>query len=152
MPTNESDRILAAGVQLTLAGGRLVHLRYSMRSLKMFEDTFGSVSEVHHLLNGLIPDTPEGDPSNVKVVSTLVPILAAGLRHEGITEDDLYDGLAEWDQRTAYFDAIMDALDQAFPTPSTSPGKGSEQASSSPGESSTTQPPASAEATSSSGV
>jgi len=154
MTASESDRILAPGVPLTLAGERAVTLRFTFRSLKAFEDAFGSIGAATALLNGLIPDRPGEPASNTKAVSTIVPILAAGLQHEGLTEDDLYDGdLLEHDRLTSvYFDAIAQALDQAFPAPASGRGKAEEAAPASSGDASTTPPPASAATTTPSGA
>lgn len=153
--TTEADRILAAGVPLTLATGRTVTLRYNMRSLKSIEDRFGSVAAMTVALNGIIPMNGK-PPTNGKIVSTVVPMLALGLTEEGITEDALLDdGLLSWSEmRGSYFDAIAEALDQAFPPPTPSPGKGPEvePTIASNGDASTTPPPSSVAAMASSGA
>jgi hypothetical protein len=153
MTASESDRILAPGVLLKLATGREVTLRFSLRSLKILEDRFGSVASMTTELNGIIPRNGIA-PSNGKIIGTVVPVLAAGLAGEGITEDELLDGpLLEWSElRGAYFDAIAEALDQAFPPPTPSPGKDAEVATASNGVASTTQPPSSVAAMASSGA
>lgn len=136
MPATESDRILAAGVEVPLADGRTVALRYTLRSLKAFEDTFGSVAAALDALNALYTG------ANEKKIGTIIPSLAAGLIHERITEDALYDGLAKEHEMAVYLNAITEALDQAFPPPSkASPGKDGPEASS--GDASTTPPTAS---------
>lgn len=146
--TTEADRLEAAGVPITLTDGREVWLRYSMRSLKSFEDNFGSVTAAVESLNGLFPRNGK-PPANEKAVSTLLPLLAAGLLHEGLDEEALYD-LTSFFDKDAYLVAISAALDQAFPLPA-SPGKASKARSR--GGASTTQPRrASAGATSSSGT
>lgn len=137
MPASESDRILAAGVDVPLADGRTVTLRYTLRSLKRFEDEYGSVSAALDALNGLYT----GD--NEKKIGTIVPALAAGLFHERISIDALYDGLAKADEMPVYLNAVTQALDQAFPPPApASPGKG-DQGTVSSGDASTTPPIAS---------
>lgn len=148
---SESDRILAAGVPLTLAGGRAVTLRYTMRSLKVLEDHFGSLNEAVDQLNATRLGENGEPPTNRKYISTTVPFLAAGLAHEGITATALYDDdlLDLHEMKTGYFTAISEALDQAFPTPA-SPGK-DEAAKESSGDGSTTPPPGSGAATTSSG-
>ncbi len=145
MPS-DSDRLLAEGAPITLAGGRVVRLRYTMRSLKAFEDSFGSVAAAQRLLVGLFTG------ENPKTIGTLVPILAAGLNHEGLSEDDLFDSpILERNKFGEYLAAVSDALEQSFVK--ASPGK--EQAGEttpSPGTPTTTSPPsASVEATNSSG-
>ena len=134
MTATESDRILADGVEIPLADGRTVALRYSLRSLKSFEDHFGSVGNAVDALNAILTG------ENEKKIGTIVPVLAFGLFHEAITADALYDGLAK-PQMSVYFDAIREALDQAFPPTKASSGK-DEPASS--GAASTTPPTASA--------
>jgi hypothetical protein len=132
MPATESDRLLAAGVEVPLADGRTVALRYSLRSLKAFEDTFGSIGGALEALNGLFTG------ANEKKIGTIVPALAAGLIHLGISEDALYDGLAKADEMPVYLNAINEALDQAFP-PATA-GKAEAPADVSSGGASTTTP------------
>lgn len=148
----ESDRILAAGVPLTLAGGRAVTLRYTMRSLKELEDHFGSLGDAIDGLNATRVGVGGEPPTNRRYISTTVPFLAAGLAHEGITEKALYDdGLLDLHElKTGYFSAVAEALDQAFPAPG-SPGK-DEAAEESSGDGSTTPPPPSDAATGSSGA
>lgn len=117
MTATEADRILAAGVEIPLADGRTVALRYSLRSLKSFEDHFGSVGNAVDALNGVLTG------ENEKKIGTIVPTLAFGLFHEAITADALYDGLAKAHEMPAYLDAIREALDQAFPPTKASSGK-----------------------------
>lgn len=145
MPT-DSDRLAAEGVPITLAGGRVVHLRYSMRALKAFEDTFGSVEAAQERLVGLFTG------QNAKTIGTLVPVMAAGLRHEGIDEDALYDlPLLERGRFGEYLAAVSDALEQAFAKPDEGKAGGEEVAS--PGAATTTSPPSdSVEPTTSSGT
>lgn len=153
MPASESDRVLAPGIPLTLRDGTTVALRYSMRSLKAFEDTFGSIDDAMGLLNGLLPLGGK-PPVNRKIINTVVPLLAIGIEHAGITEDDLLDGtlLDHTKLLSDYFDAIGAAIDQAFPAPG-SPGKDDAPEPSSNGVDSTTpQPPALVGATASSGA
>jgi hypothetical protein len=147
MPATESDRILAAGVTIPLAGGKSALLRYTLRSLKAFEDTFGSVGAALDALNGLY------DGRNEKKIGTIVPALAAGLLHANIGEDALYDGLALHDRMPEYLAAVTEALDQAFP-PAPAPGKDgeAEAAPASSGVASTTPPIASATTVNGSGA
>lgn len=134
----ESDRLLAEGIPLDLANGRAVKVRYSLRSLKVFEDVYGSVGVVQELLAGLFTG------ENKKTVSTVVPVLAIGLAHEGIAEDELYD-LLDIGEIPTYLNAIASALEQAFPPPST--GGKAEGEAPSPGATSTTPPPGASDAT-----
>lgn len=109
--TTDSDRILAAGVPLTLADGREVRVRYSMRSLKEMEDRYGSLEEPLRLVHGLFSGTTK------RQVTTLVPMLAFGLLHEdGLTEDALYD-LTEPKRRAEYLGIVSDAIGEALPAP-----------------------------------
>lgn len=137
MSASDSDRLLAAGVPLTLADGKPRTLRFTMRSLKAFEDHFGSVGAATDALN-----TVSASPRDTKLVSTLVPVLAIGL--EDVTEDDLYDGnlLALNDMMDVYFPAISAALDQAFPAPGKDEAAAPAAAAGSPGPASTTRPQA----------
>lgn len=143
MPATQSDRLLAAGTEVRLTD-RTVTLRYSMRSLKEMEDHFGSVADAHVALQGLFTG------ANPKTVSTVIPFLAAGLCHEGLSEDALYD-LTVYSEIAHYLDAIAEGIDQAFPPPLEGPGK-SDAASSSPGTASTTPPPTSDVTTNGSGA
>lgn len=148
MAPNEGDRILAAGVALTLADGRDVRVKYSMRSLKALEDTFGSIEAAHRALLGLLGPAA----TNRKIVGTIVPWLAAGLLHEGIAEAALWD-LVRIEDLGRYLDVVFAGVDEAFPPPA-SPGKGEgdEPVGASSGDGSTTPPPdASGAATPSSG-
>lgn len=127
MPATDSDRILAAGVPLTLADGREVRVRYSMRSLKEMEDRYGSLEEPLRLVHGLF------DGSTKRHITTLVPMLAFGLLHEeGITEDGLYD-LTDTTRRVEYLKVISDAIGEALPAP----GKAEAEAETSLGDAST---------------
>lgn len=153
MPATDAERIAAEGVPIVLRDGRTVRLRFSMRSLFEFERRWGSIEVATSALNDLIPPvvgvdddgTPRiGRAPNRKPVSTVVPVLAIGLSHEGITEDDLLDGpLLDFRELAHdYLDAIIAALNEAFPPPE-APGKdeSGEAAAASTGPASTTPPP-----------
>lgn len=101
-----SDQLLAAGIPIMLVGGRVVHLRYTMRGLKALEDAFGSVGAVQEAIS---------TDGTGKQFGPLTTVLRCGLHHEGFaTDDDLIDHL---DLRllSAYADAIPAAINQAFP-------------------------------------
>lgn len=134
--TTESDRILAAGIPLTLADGREVRVRYSMRSLKRMEDHYGSTEAPLRLAQGLF------DGSTKCQFTTIVSLLAFGLLHEeGLTEDAL-DDLTEPRRRHEYVSIVADAIGEALPAP----GKAETEAetASSHGDASTTLVTASA--------
>jgi hypothetical protein len=125
MTATDAERIAAEGVPLTLRDGRSVHLRYSMRSLFEMEKRWGAIDNATTALNDLLPDADGEKAKNRKPVSTVVPLLALGLVHEGITEDDLLDQplLHLHELANGYLDVIAEALNQAFPSPER-PGKG----------------------------
>lgn len=122
MPT-DSDRLLAPGVPITFNDASTATLRYGMRSLKAMEDAYGSVHAAQEALSGLFTG------ANTRAISTLMPIMAAGLVHEGnkYTADSLLD-LTDFGEIHVYLDAIGEALEQAFPAPK--PGKAEGEASS----------------------
>lgn len=157
MTATDADRIAAEGVPLTLRDGRSVHLRYSMRSLYEMERRWGAIADATTALNDLLPESIGETAKNRKPVSTVLPLLALGLVHEGITEDDLLDQplLHLHEMANGYLDAIAEALKQAFPSPE-KPGKGeaaAENGTASTGPASTTPPPSAlVAATSSSGA
>lgn len=102
MAVKDSDRILAAGVPVVLAG-REMRLRFGLRALKLLEDKFGSLQVIEQLTNG-----------DGKVIGPLCTIIAAGLSHEGVTEDDILDNVSPGEIQTL-MDAAAVALAEAFP-------------------------------------
>lgn len=127
--TTDSDRLLAEGSPLILSDGRTVHVRFTMRSLKALEDAFGDFDTVQKTLTS----------TTGAKVGPMIEVLAAGLIHEGLTADDLYD-LTSPGALQSYVAVISDALEQAFPDPTGEvPKVGS--ADGSRGVTSTTSPP-----------
>lgn len=146
MSVTESDRVLAAGIELVLEDGSTVHLRYGMRGLKRLEDDFGSILDVQLLLRGIDGAKP--------IFGPVLQILAAGLLGQAsIDELDVKLHPAKLD---SYVDAIADALEEAFPEPPDGEAGKAEAASAangSGGPTGTTSPPSpAAEATPSSGT
>lgn len=147
MPTSESDRILAAGAPVTLADGRVLHLRYTFRALKVIEDRYGS-------LDGTVKAMGMDDQGRVhgRYFTTIIDMLYAGLLHTGISEDELYE-LADPARVEEYDEAVNVALAQALARPGGKEGPTTGSPNGSPGQTSTTPPPSDmAEQTSSSGT
>lgn len=124
---NDSDRLLAEGIPLVLADGRSVALRYTMRSLKVIEDAYGSLDAVDQAMGS-------------KRIGSLATILAAGLLHEDISADALLD-LLDTHHIDDYATAMGTALDQALPAPETAAAGKADRANASNGSTSTTSPP-----------
>lgn len=126
MPS-DSDRILAEGVPIELIDGRKVSLRFTMRSLKMLEDAFGNLDAADQAL------------ASDKVVNGLTTWLAAGLVHEGITQDELLDVLrTDRPALSEYGAAIRSAAAQAMGESSGPKAKGRSRST---GRGGTTPPP-----------
>lgn len=143
MSVTEADRIAAAGIPLTL-GGREVRVRYTLRSWKEAEDRFGSLEEVLAILRRLLAD------EEPKPVGTTMTLLWAGLLHEGLSLDELYE-LGDIHERGVYANAILEAVTQGTPRPGS--GKDAAAAVDSPGPTTTTPSPSdTAAAMASSGV
>ena len=115
---HDADRIAADGITLNLAG-RQVRVRYTMRSWRMVEDRFGSMAAALAALRWMV--APADTEPVAKPVDATITLLAAGLLHEGLTEDDLWDATNITDLH-AYQAAVLQAVDQGTPGPG--PGKG----------------------------
>lgn len=140
MSATDSDRVLVAGVALVLTDGREVTLRYGMRSLKMLEDTFGTIADAQNAL-----------AAGGKAIGPLMELLAAGLVHEAITADAMLD-LVEPAKMVSYTDALVAAFELAFPAAGKAGAPAGAQ-NGSTGACSTTSPPSpSGAATTSSGA
>lgn len=109
--TTDGDRILGTGVQIKLADGSTVTLRYGMLGVREVDAHFGSVSAMFAALNGTLT-TPLAEP--------LAHAIAAGLRHrnaearhsaEALIEQDLLDTTL----MDTYIEAAVEAMMQAFP-------------------------------------
>jgi len=146
MSVTESDRVLAAGVNLELEDGRVVPLRYGMRGLKRLEDDFGSILAVQIVLRDVDGKSPMFGP--------VLQILAAGLL--GQVDEDALDALLHPSKLDVYMDVIAEALDEAFPEPpdgKAGKAEATSAANGSSGPAGTTSPPSpAAEATPSSGT
>lgn len=135
MSVTDADRIAAAGIPLTL-GGREVRVRYTLRSWKEAEDRFGSLEEVLAILRRLLA----GDEP--KPVGTTMTLLWAGLLHEGLSLDDVYE-LGDIHERGVYATAILSAISEGTSGPG--PGKDA-GAADSPGATITTPSPSATDA------
>lgn len=106
-----------------------------MRSMRALEDRYGSLEAVNTEVQTLLADEA------AKPFSTLLPLVAAGLLHEGIDEDTLADALTP----ARFFEVrsvLVDAINQSFPdTGKAEASPEQEPAPASPGTSSTTTPP-----------
>lgn len=130
MSVTDADRLAAAGIPLTL-GGREVRVRYTLRSWKEAEDRFGSLEEVLAIMRRLLAGEEKRE------VNTIIPLLWAGLLHEGLTLDEVYD-LGDIHDRGVYTDTILAAIAEGTPGPG--PGKDSAAVDVSPGSTTTTPP------------
>lgn len=146
MTVADADRIAAEGIPLTLAG-RQVQVRYTMRSWRLVEARFGSMSAALAALRWMAK--PDDVEPVAKPVDATITLLAAGLLHEGLSEDDLWDATNITDLH-AYQAAVLEAINQGTPGPG--PGK-DVAADGFPGATTTTpSPSASAAAMASSGT
>ncbi len=134
MSVTDADRIAAAGIPLTL-GGREVRVRFTLRSWKEAEDRFGSMEEALAVLRRLIND------EEPKPVAATMALLWAGLLHEGLTLDDVYD-LGSIHERPNYAQAVLQAISDGTPRA----GSGKEAAAASPGTATTTPSPSDTDA------
>ena len=151
--TTDADRLAADGIPLRV-GDRTVGLRFTMRSMKVLEQSYGSLSGVNKVLQPLLAADEDGVPLAPCPYTTLLPLLAAGLLHEGLDEDALGDGLSPAQFAEAR-SALVDAINVSFPEPSGKAPEGDqdEPPPASPGASTSTSPPsATAELVSSSGT
>lgn len=141
--TTDADRLAADGIPLRI-GDRDLRVRFSMRSMKLLTERYGSITGFNAAL-GVLGDDDQPDP-----YGDLAFMVAAGLAHEGITEDDILDACAPQQYREMHA-ALIGAVNQSFPRPSGKAEQG-DQDETSPGASTTTSPPsAMADATKSSG-
>lgn len=119
MTTTDSDRILAAGVPIELAGGE-ARLRFTFRTIKKLEDHFGSLSAAADRL-----DTAHASAwrdMSGPVLGDITVIIAAAL-DPPVEPDDVLDLLKVGDgglrvamqQATS---ACIDAWNEGFPAPS----------------------------------
>lgn len=111
MTTTDADRLAAEGQPLSLADGRTVHVKYTLRSLRAIEKRWGSLRAV----DTLIPTDDEGQPVG-EIIDPLTELLACGLLHEGISADDLLD-LIHPAQIQAAFEVAAVALAEGMPAP-----------------------------------
>lgn len=116
--TSDSDRLLAAGVPLRLAGGGEARLRLTFRSLKMLEDHFGSINAAAEALDAgrKAAWTDLSGP----VLEPLGWFLAAALQHDGVQPEQALELLDPTTMRASIveaYGAFDRAWEEAFPPP-----------------------------------
>lgn len=120
MSITDSDRILAAGVPIQLAGGE-ARLRFDFRALKQIEDHYGSLADAATALTTMYNSA--FTKLDAAVLSHLEVFLAAGLP-SGTVEGDVLELLdVAGGYRTAMVTATAacyDAWTEAFPIPTPS--------------------------------
>lgn len=114
MTSTESDRILAAGVPLELAGGE-ARLRFDWLAYHKLEHKYGSIAAAGETLARVCQRSV--DEWNEPLIDDLVEILAIGTR---MTVDELLEAMPYGDMglavpKMAY--ACLEAWNQAFPQP-----------------------------------
>ena len=171
-PVPDSTTIAAPGHPIALIDGATVHLRYSMASLRMIEDLFGSLVGVQDRLQeaseALQVTVPEGateqqaaaarrEQAKGKVFTILSDAIAAGLLHVRVvhpdtgqrvrlgTDRDLVMEQLDPGQLQPYLQAFAAALTQAFGGEGKATGEAM-AAAVSPGDSGTTWAPSSGDA------
>lgn len=143
----DADRIAAEGVTIPTTDGpkRLV---YGMRALRAMETKYGSVVALQEAMEALLERFTTGD-GKAAAFGPLVDIMAPGLLHLGISEDQAVDLLMPRHVKE-YALAMSAAMREAFPeddTPTGAPGNDPAQApnpAGSPGPSGTTSQAATA--------
>lgn len=114
----ERQKLVSKGVNITLADGRTLDLRYGMAALVELEETFGSLEGVGSAFQSVAG-------GGGKVFTSVLGLLAAGLAHHGITRATLLrDDLLAVDRLQEYANAANEAFDRAFPTVEAGEGKG----------------------------
>lgn len=98
-----AKQLAARGVPITLADGREVRLRYDMEALEAIEGAFGSLAAMQEEL-----------AEDKKMFTALNTVIAAGLKHEGLSREDVVK-LMDPAELEAYSEAMSEAFDQAFP-------------------------------------
>jgi hypothetical protein len=144
-PPNGSARVAAnLGQPITLTDGEQVTLRYTMRGLARIEDTVGPLGTIQDALGG----------GERPMIRPLVALLAAGLDDPRLTPEALLD-LLDVARLSEYATAIAQALETALPAqdpPANPPTPQDAQATGSPGATYSSQPPAGASGSTSSGT
>ncbi len=161
-PQSARDVIASLGKPITLVDGSTVRLRYSLASLRVLEERFGSLrgikTEIDAAKTGLSPDAPAG--AKGPLFTILSDALLAGLVHvtrEDVDDDgrrvrfklgrdrDRAEELLDPAQLQAYMEAFADALQESFGDLAGGVGEAAIQAAqpSSLGESGTTSGPSS---------
>lgn len=106
MAASESDRLLAAGSTIEVAGGETA-LRFSLLALKRCEDEYGTLQGLLGEIAWLTQQAVSGWPE--PVAERLGVLLAA------ITGDP--SAVDAWSSPVLCVDAIVAAWEQAFPAP-----------------------------------
>lgn len=143
----DADRIAAEGVTIPTTDGpkRLV---YGMRALRAMETKYGSVVALQEAMEALLERFTSGD-GKAAAFGPLVDIMAPGLLHLGISEDQAVDLLMPRHVKV-YAEAMAAAMREAFPEDEAPAGQGNDAAQvpaqqlavGSPGQSGTTSQPA----------
>lgn len=133
----DSDKILAAGVPVTLADGQEVRIHYTLRSMKLIEDRYGSIDAFARAASAM--DAPEGETPQGKVFETISTLIYAGLLHLRASEDDILDAL-DPSKLMEYVEASMTAFTRSMPEQPEGEAQGEPQTNGSPGPTSTTSP------------
>jgi hypothetical protein len=158
------DVLAALGKPITLADGSTVHVRYSMASLRVLEQRFGSLKGISAELNEAqrVLQSDSGVGSG-PIFSILSDALCAGLIHETRTDvdddgrpvryklgkdRDRAEELLDPARLQEYLDAFASALQEAFGDLGGEAGRAALEAAqlSYPGASGSTSPPSSAAA------
>lgn len=139
---NDSDRILAAGVPITLTDGTTANVRFGLLAVKHLEDQHGSIGAFMEFLNAAFK-TDEASMPTGKAFSLTWELLQLGLRRLKLSDDDL-DEVLDPARLTEYVDAVTKALKQGLnsgaPDPKATETGTNHSTNHSPGRSSTTSP------------
>lgn len=110
-----------------------------MRSMKQLEERYGSLHAVNEQIQELLGDNGDNVAPVAKPYTAILPLVAAGLLHEAISEDALGDALTP-DRWVELRSVLVDAINESFPDS----GKAEEAdapTEASPGRTSTTSSP-----------
>lgn len=103
------ERIVSKAVDITLADGRVVGLRYGMAGVVALEQEFGGLRGVGEAFEHI--------NAGGAVYTSILGLIAAGLTHHGITREQvLRDDLLDLARVEEYAVAALEAWSLAFPT------------------------------------